>query len=482
MASQKCKKLTRVYNTRHACLFCGVLIQHLPAHLKARHKKRLESSLLHGKSKNRYDELRIAGDDKHNKTVIEKGEGELLLARRPVKTFIAAEHGPCPYCFQWMHQDSMKLHQKQHVATPVSPPTPAVYTSKATSDKGETKKSLLVKSDILAGRFHRSKPTPELLLNVYPIMTRDAVSAVAKSDQLIVAIGDSWYRRSRGNPKAKYYSSQHMRLMARLLMHLRDLVQQRALDSSENTATRKLSFLPDLEEQNCQEKDVPGVSSERHSPDLEEQNCQEKDVSGVSSQNRSAELDSAELIAQEKIVSDDVTNSSQCRSPEEVKNVKSLWEFIVPQRFDDVVAATLQCAMPDMDDTEELASPTNAIRLKYDILRLVDCKWAMIQTAERGSPSKEANACDVFHRLVKIYWGEHVTKLARTVLLNRSFIKEKEIPSPDDMRKLTVHVVQQLKELKLTKTTETFRHAVQLSQARLLIYNKRRSGEIDNIT
>ena len=157
VGSQKRKKLTRVYNTRHACLFCGALVLHLPAHLKACHKERLEQSVLHGKSKSRYDQLRIAGDHKHNKTVMEKGEGELLLARRPVNSFIAGEHGPCPYCFQWMHEDSMKLHQMQHSATTSA--VPAVNKSQVTSMTKietkmiETKKSLLVKSDILAGRF-----------------------------------------------------------------------------------------------------------------------------------------------------------------------------------------------------------------------------------------------------------------------------------------------------------------------------------------
>lgn len=53
-------------------------------------------------------------------------------------------------------------------------------------------------------------------------MTRDDVSSVAKNDPLIVALGESWYSWSIGNPKAKYYSSQQMsssqqmRLMARL--------------------------------------------------------------------------------------------------------------------------------------------------------------------------------------------------------------------------------------------------------------------------
>lgn len=431
VGSQKRKKLTRVYNTRHACFYCGVLVQHLPAHLKARHEMQLDPSVLHGKSKSRYDQLRLAGDNKHNKTVIEKGEGELLLARRPVNSFIAAEHGPCPSCFLWMHQDSMKLHQKQHSGTAISAELACNKGQTSVMTKIEAKKSLLVKSDILAGRFHRSQPSSALLTNVFPIMTRDTVSAVAKSDELIVALGDSWYRRSRGNPKAKYYASQHMRLMAKLLMHLRDLDHKRH------------------------------PSSEKH---------------------QSTELESAEAIGKGKGVSDNATNTNQHHSPEALTEGKPLWDFIIPQHFDDVVVAALRCALPYMDDIEELASPTNAIRLKHDINRLVDFKWALIQTTGRGSPSKDANACDVFHRLMKIKWGEHVTKLARTVLLNRSFGKEPQIPSPEDMKRLTCYVVKELLELKLKKNSDTFKRAVQLSQTRLLIYNKRRSGEIDNIT
>lgn len=85
-------------------------------------------------------------------------------------------------------------------------------------------------------------------------------------------------------------------------------------------------------------------------------------------------------------------------------------------------------------------------------------------------------------RLINIKWTERVTKMARAVLVQRSFNKEVEIPSPDDIKTLTEHICSELSILNLQNYVEsTYRRAVVLCQTRLVLYNKRRSGEIDYI-
>lgn len=74
----------------------------------------------------------------------------------------------------------------------------------------------------------RVEEKDSLVGQVLEIKTRDEVKIVAQGDELICALGESWMRRNYGNKKAKYYASQHMRLMAKFLIHLRKL------DSPEN--------------------------------------------------------------------------------------------------------------------------------------------------------------------------------------------------------------------------------------------------------
>jgi len=45
---------------------------------------------------------------------------------------------------------------------------------------------------------------------------------------------------------------------------------------------------------------------------------------------------------------------------------ESMWEFLVPQKFDSIAKAAITVAMPTMEDEEDLKSPSNAIKLKYD--------------------------------------------------------------------------------------------------------------------
>lgn len=114
-------------------------------------------------------------------------------------------------------------------------------------------------------------------------------------------------------------------------------------------------------------------------------------------------------------------------------------------------------------------------------MKVINEKWARIQIREKPDPD-EPHSCDTFMRLMNIKWTERVTKMARAVLVQRSFNKEVEIPSADDIKTLTEHICSELSILNLQNYVEsTYRRAVVLCQARLVLYNKRRSREIDYI-
>lgn len=146
--------------------------------------------------------------------------------------------------------------------------------------------NLVMQSQVLAGVIS-TKPSQLMLGRGFPSTLLDEVSHVAKNDHLIVALGESWLRRSTDNrEKGKYYTSQHMRLMPRLLIEMRN-----------------------------------------------------EDKEG---------------------------------------SYKGLSDYLSTQNFDIIILEAMKCCPPYMDDMEELQSPSNAMKLKYDIRRAVNTKWALL--------------------------------------------------------------------------------------------------------
>ena len=158
----------------------------------------------------------------------------------------------------------------------------------------------------------------------------------------------------------------------------------------------------------------------------------------------------------------------------------TMWDFLDPRHFQKMMKAAIMCTYPYMEDIEDLKSPSNAIKLKYDLIRMLDMKWSLMQQKIGGIGAEK---CDIFQRQIGIHWNESVTRLARSVLLNRSFSKEVKIPATEDIKELTLYLTSEVKKIDTANCeTENFRNIVRLSQTRLLLFNKRRSGEIVHIT
>ena len=115
-----------------------------------------------------------------------------------------------------------------------------------------------------------------------------------------------------------------------------------------------------------------------------------------------------------------------------------------PQHFQNLGLAALRCSYPSADDSEELISPSNAIKLKYDIRRLIDSKWGHIVKAVGNENGPEAQECNTLITLMDKEWKENVTDLARSVLNRRTFDEKKELPSPEDIEKITKHLTKEL--------------------------------------
>ena len=91
-------------------------------------------------------------------------------------------------------------------------------------------------------------------------MLSDDIGKVARVEYLFVAPGEGWLRRSVDNrEKCKYYTSKHMRLMARLLIELTILMVK--LMQMEHLTTEYLTM--DLRKKNDNGKYDNGVSDNK---------------------------------------------------------------------------------------------------------------------------------------------------------------------------------------------------------------------------
>lgn len=91
--------------------------------------------------------------------------------------------------------------------------------------------------------------------------------------------------------------------------------------------------------------------------------------------------------------------------------------------------------------------------------------------------TQNAEELQTLLELISLEWGERITKLARAVLVRRNLSVQKELPAPADVEKLTKYIISEMKTTPLTE--ENYFRIAQLTQTRLLLYNKRRSGEIE---
>jgi hypothetical protein len=154
----------------------------------------------------------------------------------------------------------------------------------------------------------------------------------------------------------------------------------------------------------------------------------------------------------------------------------AFWDYLRPQYFDMLCRAAIATATKDVDDMEDLKSPSNAIKLGYELKRLINIKLGLA-IRERDKEIKEE--CRDLMQLFHNEWSQKVTKLARVALAERQYTIEQQLPVPDDLVKLSRYLDEQLAIFDSSDmSASNFRHAVQLSEAKLISFNRRRAGEI----
>lgn len=141
--------------------------------------------------------------------------------------------------------------------------------------------------------------------------------------------------------------------------------------------------------------------------------------------------------------------------------------------------AALKCSNQDSIDEEDLSSPSNAIKLGYDIKSLASSKLA---SAIIHADEKRQKEAENFLQLMKMQWTVKVTKLARMVLQERQYNKPKSLPTPEDIKKITEFMKTEICNLDLTDISyANYKKVAVLTLARITLYNRRRCHEVQAI-
>ena len=160
-------------------------------------------------------------------------------------------------------------------------------------------------------------------------------------------------------------------------------------------------------------------------------------------------------------------------------SVASMWDYLKPEHFQTLVQATIITAMPYMDDEENLASPSYAIKLGYDLKRLINGKIGLSIIGEDQNSRKHAE--DLL-KLMEVCWGTRITKTAKIILEEMRFNADKQLPVPEDIQRLNVSLKKTISELDYSETDNiNFRHVAEVIEAKLVLYNRRRTGELQAI-
>ena len=110
----------------------------------------------------------------------------------------------------------------------------------------------------------------------------------------------------------------------------------------------------------------------------------------------------------------------------------SYFEALRPDMYNIFVQAVFQvCGPESTGNIEELASPSNAIKLSYDLQRLAEFKMQnAMELKDEVDSEKYRKEAKYFLKRLSLSWGVDVKKQARHVLSIRQMNTVTELPEP----------------------------------------------------
>ena len=156
-------------------------------------------------------------------------------------------------------------------------------------------------------------------------------------------------------------------------------------------------------------------------------------------------------------------------------------DFLTPAEFDTVVKAVRAVSgeLTTEGDTSNSECPSAAIKGGYSIKRLAEIKRAR---AIRASSPKETTDAENFLKLYELEWAEQISSRASKKLDQRKFNKVERLPKSSDIMIVSRYLDRELetwKEVAASPTAEAYSRLNTALLVRLILFNKRRPGEVE---
>ncbi|XP_053383094.1 uncharacterized protein LOC123541349 [Mercenaria mercenaria] len=143
----------------------------------------------------------------------------------------------------------------------------------------------------------------------------------------------------------------------------------------------------------------------------------------------------------------------------------------------DIFAKCVLLACGKTND-EELKYPSVALKIVEDLKKMVAAKIAYAAKSRDFQAREEGKLFDDF---LTNEWKAKVKNQAAELLKQRQLKKKDPLPDPQDIATLTKFLIENLETIKLDSDITVYRRVVLLTEARLLLYNRQRPGELESL-
>ncbi|KAF5276948.1 hypothetical protein FQR65_LT16128 [Abscondita terminalis] len=166
-------------------------------------------------------------------------------------------------------------------------------------------------------------------------------------------------------------------------------------------------------------------------------------------------------------------------------NCKNLSDFLIPQKFDVIIDATKSLCGLKRSKTEkpELQIPSLGLKIGHALKK---CVGIMRGEALRKGMFKENEKYVCLLNLIEMEWHVKISSAALTTLSNKKFNCAQLLPLTEDLLKLSNYLDTEIllgrDKLKRDNCFTNWRNLAVLIISRIILFNKRRSGEASRMT
>ncbi|KAF5304401.1 hypothetical protein FQR65_LT18870 [Abscondita terminalis] len=161
---------------------------------------------------------------------------------------------------------------------------------------------------------------------------------------------------------------------------------------------------------------------------------------------------------------------------------ENLCEMLAPEKFDFIINATKEICQTTRDDISkkpEYNTPSLALKIGYAIKKCASIERG--QCLRRGDLHKNRQYIG-FLQLFNLEWNVRVSSNALSTLYSRKQNAEDLLPVTSDLLKLNNFLDTQIKKIKENISSLKYSELTSLTLARIIMFNKRRSGETAKMT